>query len=118
MLSKTAILYSLFLLAGVFIGAVSQVLLKKAALKQYDSKIREYLNAPVIIAYTLFVLTTFMSILAYKGIPLSMGPVLEATSYIYVTVFGVKIFKEKINKGKIIALVLIIGGIIVSAIGQ
>ena len=117
-MDKTIILYSLFLLAGVFISAISQVLLKKAAMKKYESKIREYLNPRVIIAYTLFVATTFMSILAYRGIPLSMGPVLEATSYIYVTVFGVKIFGEKINKGKIIALALIISGIVISVFGQ
>ena len=104
MLNNTAVFYSLFLLAGVFISAISQVLLKKAALKTYDNPIREYMNPLVIFAYTLFVATTFMSILAYRGIPLSMGPVLEATSYIYVTIFGVKIFGEKINKKKIIAI--------------
>lgn len=67
----------------------------------------------VIIAYTIFVGTTFLSIYAYKGIPLSMGPVLEATSYIYVTVFGVTIFKEKLNKRKLVGLALIIAGIII-----
>ena len=118
MFDKTALLYSLFLLAGVFISAISQVMLKKAALKKYESKIREYLNPLVIIAYTLFVGTTFLGIIAYKGIPLSMGPVLEATSYIYVTFFGVKIFHEKINKGKIISLILIVAGIAISAFSQ
>lgn len=117
-MDKTALLYSLFLLLGVFISAISQVLLKKSALKKHDSKIKEYLNPRVIIAYTLFIGTTFMSILAYRGIPLSMGPVLESTSYIYITIFGVKIFDEKINKGKILALLLIISGIAVSAFGQ
>lgn len=42
-----------------------------------------------------------------------MGPILEATSYIYVTFFGVKIFKEKLNRKKCIALGLIIVGIVV-----
>ena len=50
---------------------------------------------------------------AYKGIPLSMGPVLEATSYIYITIFGVCIFKEKLNPKKIVALLLIVGDILV-----
>ena len=112
-MDKRTLLYSLFLLVGVFISAISQVMLKKAALKKYDSKIKEYMNPLVIIAYVLFVGTTFLSIFAYKGIPLSMGPVLEATSYIYVTIFGVKIFKEKISLKKIIALILIISGIVV-----
>jgi len=115
-MDKKTVIYSLFLLVGVFISSISQVMLKKAALKTYSSKIKEYLNPLVIIAYVLFVGTTFLSILAYKGIPLSMGPVLEATSYIYVTIFGVKIFGEKINIGKILALVLIVGGIVVFAL--
>lgn len=107
------ILYSLFLLIGVFVSSISQVMLKKAALKKYDSPIKEYLNPLVIFAYLLFICTTFLSIIAYKEIPLSLGPVLEATSYIYITVLGVKIFGEKINRKKIFALVLIILGIVV-----
>ena len=101
------------LLIGVFISAISQVMLKKASMKKYDSPIKEYLNPLVIFAYVLFVGTTFLSILAYRGIPLSLGPVLESTSYIYVTAFGVVIFKEKLNKKKMLALVCIIGGILI-----
>ena len=107
------ILYACILLAGVFVSAISQVMLKKAAQKTYDSKIKEYLNPLVIFAYILFVGTTFISIIAYKGIPLSMGPILESTSYLYVTIFGVTIFKEKLNKNRIIALVFILFGIII-----
>ena len=112
-MGENTLLHAGILLFGVFIGAVSQVMLKKAAQKHYDSVLHEYLNPLVIIAYTIFVGTTFLSIYAYKGIPLSMGPVLEATSYIYVTVFGVTIFKEKLNRRKLIGLALIMSGIIV-----
>ena len=115
-MDKTVLLYSLILLAGVFISAISQVMLKKAAMKTYKDKISEYLNPLVIFAYVLFIGTTFLSILAYKGIPLSLGPVLESTSYIYVTIFGVKIFHEKMNKKKYLALGLIIAGILVYAL--
>lgn len=115
-MNRTILMYSSFILFGTFISAISQVLLKKAAQREYGSKIKEYLNPLVVIAYTIFVLTTLLSILAYKGIPLSMGPVLEATSYIYVTIFGVKIFGEKITKKKIIALIMIIAGIMIYSI--
>ena len=115
-MDKQVLLYACFSLFGVFISAISQVLLKKSANKKYDSFIKEYLNAPVIIAYTIFVAATLLSIVAYKVIPLSMGPVLEATSYIYVTIFGVTIFKEKMNAKKIVALGLIILGIVVYCI--
>ena len=111
-MEKPMMFYAGLLLLGVFLSAISQVMLKKAALRQYSSKLREYLNPLVIVAYTIFVGTTFLSIYAYKGIPLSMGPVLEATSYIYVTIFGVTIFKEKLNKRKLVGIALIIAGII------
>ena len=106
-------LYSLFLLFGVFVSSISQVMLKKAALKQYNSHLEEYMNPLVIFAYVLFVGTTFLSILAYRGIPLSMGPVLEATSYIYISIFGVRIFHEQMNTRKLVALIFIIAGIMI-----
>ena len=38
---------------------------------------------------------------------------IEVTSYIYITIFGICIFKEKLNPKKIVALLLIVGGILV-----
>lgn len=114
-MNSTAV-YAGILLLGVFISAISQVMLKKAAEKTYDSWLKEYLNPLVIFAYTLFVGTTLLSILAYKGIPLSMGPVLESTSYIYVTIFGVTFFHEKISKKKLFGLGLILCGIFTYAL--
>lgn len=103
-------------LSSIFIASISQVLLKKAAMKHYDSFLQEYLNPLVIFAYFLFFSTTLLGVVAYKGIPVSLGPVLETTSYFYVTFFGVTIFKEKLNKKKIFALVLIITGVLIYAL--
>ena len=44
-------IYYLFLFAGVLAASFSQVLLKKAACRQYGSFIREYLNPYVISGY-------------------------------------------------------------------
>jgi len=104
------------LLVAVFVSAVSQVMLKKAAMRTYPSHVAEYLNPLVIVAYVLFVGCTLLIILAYQGIPLSLGPVLEATSYLYVTVFGVTIFHEHVGREKIVALALIVAGILVFAL--
>lgn len=112
---SSALLYAGILLLGVLISSFSQVLLKKAAQQQYDSRIREYLNIRVVTAYVLFVGTTMLSVYAYKGIPLSWGPVLESTGYLYVTVFGVTIFHEQLNKRKILSLFMILAGIAVYA---
>lgn len=111
------IAYAGVYLFGVLISAISQVLLKKEALKKHDSVIKEYLNPSVIFAYVLFFAATLMSIFAYKVIPLSLGPILEATSYIYVVAFGALFFKEKITKKKVIALILIISGICIYSLG-
>lgn len=112
-MERSVFLHALILLGGVFIGAISQVLLKKAAIKKYDSILQEYLNPQVIFAYILFVGTTFLSILAYRGIPLNLGPVLETTSYLYITFFGVIIFHEKFSRQKALALILIVTGVLV-----
>jgi len=105
--------YVLIYMLSCFIAAISQVLLKKAAMKQYDSFVKEYLNPFVIIAYFMFFGTTVLGIWAYKVIPLNLGPILDTTNYIYITIFGVIIFKEKMNRKKMIALGLIITGILI-----
>lgn len=111
MTMKYDLRFVLLILMAYFLSAVSQAMLKKAAEKEYDSRIKEYLNPLVISAYILFFVTTLMAIISYRGIPLSFGGILESTSYIYVTIFGVKFFGEKINLKKILALSLIIAGI-------
>ena len=105
--------YAVLMLLGVFVSSVAQVMLKKAAQKQYGSVVKEYLNAPVITAYAIFFAATFLSIFAYRVVPLSMGAILEATGYIWVTIFSVAIFHESVGKEKIIALAMILAGIVV-----
>lgn len=80
-------------------------------LSDYDQK--EYLNAPVIIAYGLFFLSSLITVLAYKGVQLSTGAILEATGYIWVSILGFFILKEKISKKKVMGLIVIIVGIII-----
>ena len=116
-MNTNVILHASLLLLGTFLASISQVMLKKAARKEYDSPLQEYLNPLVITAYVIFVGTTLLGILAYRGIPLSMGPILEATSYFYVTFFGVRIFGETMTKQKWIALGCILLGICVYSLG-
>ncbi len=107
------VLYSLVMLLSVLVSSVSQIMLKKSAQKQYSSKIREYLNAPVIIAYILFFGCTLITMYALKVVPLSMGPVIEASGYIFVAVLSFIFLKEKLTKRQIAGMVLIIAGIII-----
>ena len=116
-IDNTTLLYAGIYLAAVFISSLSQVLLKKAAGREYKNPLAQYLNPLVILAYTVFVGATLLCMLAYKEIPLSLGPVLEATSYLYVTFFGVTIFGEKLGRQKVLALALILAGIGIYAMG-
>ena len=108
--------YSCILLFSVLISAISQVMLKKSALKKYESRIKEYLNPLVIFSYGLFFLCTFISMYSLKVVPLSMAPVLEATSYIYVGVLSYIFLGEKMNKRQILGMALIIIGIVIFAL--
>ena len=115
-MNKTEILYSAILVFGVFISSISQVILKKSAQKKHTSVIKEYLNPYVITAYTIFVIATFMSIFAYRVIPLSLGAILDTSGYFFITIFGRIFFKEKITKKKLISLGIIILGIVIFSI--
>lgn len=102
--------YSAF---AVFISACSQVLLKKEAIQEHKSKIREYLNVRVISAYLIYILATLLSVAAMRIIPLSLDAVIQATGYIYVWIFDIKFFRESVNANKIIGMLMVIFGIIV-----
>ncbi|MBQ3417893.1 MAG: EamA family transporter [Ruminococcus sp.] len=107
------ILFAAIFVFGVFISSVSQIILKKSAQMEFPSKIREYLNARVIFAYIIFFGATLCSIWAYKVIPLSLGPILESSGYLFVAVLSWLFLKEKITKKKMLGLSIILIGIII-----
>lgn len=101
-------------LFSVFISAVSQILLKSSAKEQHESSWRDYLNWKVIVAYGIFFLSSLLTVFAYRYVPLSMGPMLEASGYIFVAVLGLLFLKERIGKRKWFGLSMILVGIIVA----
>ena len=105
--------YIILFLAAVFISSVSQIMLKKSANKSYDSKLGEYLNPWVIVAYGLFFCATLVTVIAYKYVPLSLGPILESSGYFFVTILGMVFLKEKVGKKKAVGLLIILAGIII-----
>ncbi len=107
----------LIALFGVFISGISQVMLKKSATAEHKTVVEEYLNPLVIGAYALFVGATLCSVIAFRRIPLSMGPILDATGYLYVFYFGITLFHERVDQKKVLALILIIAGVIVYSLG-
>ena len=103
--------YVVIFLLSVFISSISQILLKKSAEKQYKNVISEYLNLKVVFAYGMFLMSTLLTMYAYKGVPLSFGALLEASGYIYIPVLSYFFLGEKITFLKVIGAFFIILGI-------
>ncbi len=98
--------------ASVFLASVAQILLKIGADRQYGSRIREYLNVPVISGYSLMAVSLLAGMLAYRGVPLSFGPVIESLGYVFVAALGWLFLKEKLSRRKLFGMALIIVGIL------
>lgn len=110
------IVFILIFVLSVFVTSVSQVLLKKSANRQYASVKEEYLNPRVVIAYLLFFGATLVTVVAYRYVPLSLGPVLEALGYVFVGILGVLVLKEKITIKSFVGMVLIVVGVIICSL--
>lgn len=105
--------YVLILIGSVLVASISQIILKKASEKEYKSFIKEYLNVYVITGYGLMVVSTILTILAFKGLDYKNGPIIESVGYLFVMLLSRKFLGEKITKKKVIGNSLILLGIIV-----
>ena len=104
--------YALGILS-VVIASCSQILLKKGAMKQYDSFLKEYLNIYVISGYLFMFGSVFLTMIVYRGMKFMNVPVLEAIGYVLVPVLSYLFFKEKLTKKKIAGIACILAGIFV-----
>jgi len=104
--------YLLLLIFSVFIASISQILLKTSANRKHNSKIREYFNPCVIIAYSIFCFSFILTIIALRELELKNVPIIESTGYIYILILSRIFLKEKITKYKIGGSFLIILGIL------
>jgi len=101
------------ILFAIFITAISQIMLKKSAQKQYASQIAEYINPLVLGGYVLLFGTTLISVLALRYIPMSFAAALESTGQIFVPVLSFLILKEHINRQKMQGILVIIVGLVI-----
>lgn len=102
-------------LVVVLLTGLSQMLLKIGSQigKTKAQFLSAYLNPFTIGAYGIFLVITVLSVIALKEIPLKFFYVLMSLNFIIVIGLSWIIFKEKIGKNKIVALILIVSGIIV-----
>ncbi|MCQ2972472.1 MAG: EamA family transporter [archaeon] len=106
-------IYIITFLTSVFLASVSQILLKKSALIEYDSFIKEYMNKLVIVAYIIFFFSTLVTMMSYKQVPLTLGVILESTGYVFVSVLSYIFLKETFTRKQLIGLCCILAGVII-----
>ena len=105
--------YILGMFIAVILASVSQILLKKSALKTYDSVMREYLNVWVIGCYLMLFCSMLITLWAYGGVEYKNGPVIESLGNILVPLFSFLVFKERLSKRKVMGIMCIMLGIAV-----
>ena len=104
--------YALGILS-VVIASFSQILLKKGAMKKYNSFIREYLNVYVLSGYFFMFGSVLLTMIVYRGMDFMNVPVLEAIGYVLVPVLSYLFFKESLTKNKIMGIACILAGIFI-----
>lgn len=102
------------MVVGVFISAISQILLKKSADRNVDEKgfLKQYLNKNVIWGYLLLFAAMFMPLIAYTVVPLKYGAIVESLAYVFVMILSALFLHEKITPKKLIGNAMIVGGVI------
>ena len=112
-MEKMNIFYFIIII-GVFATSCSQLLLKKSAKSTHTSIIFNFLNWKIIIAYSVFLASMFINIIAVKnGIQVKDLPILEALGYIFVPILAHLFMSEPMNKRKIFSIAFIIMGVII-----
>ena len=97
-----------------FLSALSQLILKKAAVNPNYTGLRAYLNWPVTRAYGLFFGCMLRNVVALRTLDLTIASVLEASGYLYVMALSFFFLKEKITLRKLIGNLIIVVGIILT----
>jgi len=103
----------LIFIAGAFITAISQTMLKMSANREHKNRLGEYLNPLVIGSYALFVLVLVMNIVGYRWIEYKYGSIINCLSYVFIMLLGFGFLKEKVTWQKIVGNLVIILGIVV-----
>lgn len=106
-------MFMLLMFTGTFFAAVSQILLKQSANKEYRHPLLEYLNWRVIVAYGIYFGVLVLNTYAYTKVDMKYGPVIDTFAYVFVLLLSYLILKEKFTKGKLIGNLIIIAGIII-----
>ncbi len=105
--------YHLLFLFAVAVAGVGQVALKRAAMEQGRSLLRQYANGYVLLGYFLMLCSMGMVSVAYRGVPLKIAPALDSLGFVLVPMLSWLFFGERITRTKGLGFLLIVFGILI-----
>ena len=105
--------YHLLFLFAVAVAGFGQVALKRAAMQQDQSLLRQYANGYVLLGYFLMLCSMGMASIAYRGMPLKAGPAIDSLGFIFVPLMGRVFFCEEITRTKGLGFLLIMIGVMI-----
>ncbi len=112
-MTKSYVFNVVLALIGVLIACFSQILLKKSALRVYDKWYRQYLNVRVISGYVIMLVSTMLSVLAFRVLPISISPVFTAAQQIFNVILCFLFLSERPGKKTLLGLGVIVVGILI-----
>ena len=110
---NNSIAIGIYTISG-FVAAISQLILKFAALKPNGKQgIRQFCDIRIIASYVMLFSTVFFNMIAMRYMPYKYAPVLSSLSYVFVILLGRFVLHETIERKKMLGIVLIFGGMFV-----
>ena len=107
-------MYILLVILAVFVAAGAQVLLKKGAMREYDTFWRQYVNPWVVGGYAVMGVSLLLNVFCMgHGIQAKEVSTIESLSYLFVPCFSYAFFRERITWRKVGSITLIMVGVFV-----
>ena len=107
---KVDIIAIILVFISTILGAFGSLYLKKGSVK---FNIKSLFNKKLIFGGAIYGLSTIFFVFALKRGDVSILYPISALSYIWISLLSVKVLKEKMNKFKIIGIVLIMIGVVI-----
>jgi drug/metabolite transporter (DMT)-like permease len=106
------VIYYILTFIVVFFTSVGHLLLKIASLRVVELNRRLYTQPISVVAYIIFAIVAFLSIIAMKGLDLKVFFALNSLTYICIPLLAYLVLKESFTRNKVIGVMIISLGVI------
>lgn len=106
-------------LLGVLIASCAQLLMKTSAIeKKQSSLLKKFINLRIVVAYSMMLLSSLISVVCLRYLQLKYVPMIEATGFLWVPLLSFLVLQEKPTRYNIAGGILIISGMALFVLGS